>query len=235
VTRPVSDAPPLVAALQARGIETFLSPMLNISIDVDAAPDLGGVQGLLFTSANGVRAFSALSPRRDLPAYAVGDRTATAAREAGFGSVISADGDVESLARTVMQSCKPTDGVLLHPAGSAVAGDLAGRLGAAGYVVRRAVLYHAHRATALSGEVQTALSDHEVDLVLFFSPRSAATFVTLAKAAGLEAACENLVALCLSEAVAAAADEIMWRRVLVAATPAQDALLATLDERMRAS
>ena len=206
--------------------------MLHISVLTDTDIDLAGVQAVLFTSANGVRAFAALTSRRDIPVYAVGDRTGTVAEENMFLQVESAGGDVEKLAALAARCCKPTDGVLLHPAGTAVAGDLAGRLESLGFVVRRAVIYEAHQAAGLSGEIRMALLDGEVDLVLFFSPRTAKTFVDLAISQGLESACEKLEALCLSKAVAAAADPIMWRRVMVAPTPTQDSLLATLDSRL---
>lgn len=206
--------------------------MLQIAVLPDAAPDLSGVQAVLFTSANGVRAYTALTSTGDLPVFAVGDRTAAAAREAGFSHVESAGGDVTSLVRLVTQRLVPTDGVLLHPAGTAVAGDLAGQLGTAGFVVRRAMIYEAHEASGFTGEVRTALLDAEIDIVLFYSPRTAATFVALAQASGLEGACERLETLCLSAAVAEAADPIMWRRVMVAPEPTQGALLATLDKRL---
>lgn len=206
--------------------------MLHITVRTDVPIDLSGVQAVLFTSANGVRAFAALTSRRDLPVYAVGDRTGAVAAENRFLRVESAGGDVEKLAALVKQRCKATDGVVLHPAGTAVAGDLAGQLGAAGFVVRRTVIYEARKATGFSGEIRMAVLDGEVDLVLFFSPRTAKTFIELAKGEGLETACEKLEALCLSQAVAEAADPIMWRRVMVAPEPTQDALLATLDKRL---
>jgi len=229
----------LAEELAARGVESFFCPMLTVVFLPEAAArldgDLDGVQGLLFTSANGARAFAALSSRRDLPVFAVGDRTAVAAREAGFAAVDSAGGNVSDLAARVIERCNPTAGVFLHPAGTAVAGDLAGLLGAAGFVVRRAVLYEAQATQALSGEIRMALADGEVDLAIFYSPRSARTFVTLAGDAGLESACEKLEILCLSDAVAEAADAIMWRRVMVASKPTQAALLATLEDRLRAA
>ncbi|MEX2618538.1 MAG: uroporphyrinogen-III synthase [Alphaproteobacteria bacterium] len=232
VTRPLEDSAALVGALEGRGIEVFICPMLSIVLNRGPEPDLAGVQAVLFTSANGVRAFAKVAPRRDLPVFAVGDRTSAAAREAGFSTVESAGGDVDSLVRLVRDRCTPDSGALLHPAGSDVAGDLAGRLGAAGFAVRRAVLYHAQAATAFSPEVALALSQHLIDLALLYSPRSAATFVSLARRAGLEKACERLEILCLSKAVAEAADPIMWRRVMIAPRPVQDALLDTLDERL---
>ncbi len=209
-----------------------MCPMLTIILNRGPEPDLSGIQGILFTSANGVRAFAKVAPRRDLPVFAVGDRTAVAARDAGFTLVESAGGDVDSLVRLVRDRCTPRAGAFLHPAGSDVAGDLAGQLGAAGFAVRRTVLYHAEAATTLSQEVVLALSEHLIDLALFYSPRSAATFVSLARRDGLEKACEKLEILCLSKAVAEAADPIMWRRVMIAPHPVQDALLDTLDERL---
>lgn len=219
--------------LTARGIDVFVDPVLAIETDYGAVIDENGMQGILFTSANGVRAFAALSPTRDVPAYAVGDRTAREAADLGFSQVLSANGNVDSLAQSVRQHADPAKGYLLHPAGTDVAGDLAGQLAAAGFVVRRVVIYSAHPANHLTGEVETALRDHEIDMALLYSPRTAKIFVDLVKAAGLERPCEALEILCLSQAVADAADDIMWRRVMVAPTPTQDSLLQVLDERLK--
>ncbi len=234
MTRPLQDSRPLVAALETRGVEALISPMLTIAVLPDVTLNLDGVQAVLFTSSNGVRAFAALTSRRDLPVYTVGDRTKVTAEENRFERVESAGGDVDKLCNLVIDHRNPGDGVLLHPAGSAIAGDLSGQLSNAGFVVRRAVIYDAQLARGFSGEIRMAILDRELDIVLFFSPRSAATFVSLAKAEGLEQACEHLEALCLSDAVAAAADPIMWRRVLVAPVPTQDSLLAIFDERLGA-
>jgi len=206
--------------------------MLRVSVLTDLLIDLVGVQAILFTSANGVRAFAALTPDREIPVYAVGDRTGAVAAENSFLQVESAGGDVEKLAALIVQRCDPSGGVLLHPAGTTVAGNLAGRLEGAGFAVRRAVIYNAHQATGISHKICMALLDGEMDLVLFFSPRTVKSFVDLAISQGLESACERLDALCLSTAVASAADPIMWRRVLVAPEPTQTSLLATLDNRL---
>ena len=192
-----------------------------------------GVQGVLFTSANGVRAYMAAGGsggRRNLPVFTVGDRTADEARSCGFESVRSANGDVESLAALVCAETTPEGGAFLHPAGTAVAGDLAGILSKRGYDVRRAVLYEARPANALSTETRAALCDGRIDVILFYSPRTAAAFVRLA--AGLESACATIEILCLSQAVAEAAQALTWRRVIVAPNPTQADLLAALDERL---
>ena len=62
VTRPRAEAASLAEALAARGIAALLEPLLDISYrDLGDPLDLAGVQAVLCTSANGVRAFARLS------------------------------------------------------------------------------------------------------------------------------------------------------------------------------
>ena len=240
ITRPEEDAAPLAAALDDRGIAATVEPLLTIRPLADAAIDLAGVQALLFTSANGVRVMATLANERnltgwrDLPVYAVGNATAAAARDAGFTRIESAAGDVAALARLVAARLDPTAGALFHAAGSAVAGDLSGLLEQAGFTVRRAVLYEAEPADQLSPSTVTALANGTFDLVLFFSPRTAATFVTLVRSAGegVTAGCRKATALCLSPAVAAAIAELPWHAVQVATRPELPALLDLVDRAL---
>lgn len=229
VTRPRPDAAALTAELERRGHTVLQQPLLEIEIDANSALDLDGVQALLFTSANGVRAFTARSGRRDLPVYAVGDATAGEAAAQGFGAVESAGGAVDDLAALVGRKVEPADGALLHVSGSAVAGDLSGLLTSDGFAVRREQLYTARKVTGIDAAVRAALTAGTLDAVLFFSPRSAAAFVTLVQTVGIAAACEKLIAVCLSDAVAAALAPISWRTVTVAARPNQESLLASLE------
>ena len=201
------------------------------------APLLDGAQALLFTSANGVRAFAAASARRDLPALAVGDATADAARRAGFADVASAGGTVADLALLARRRLRPEGGALVHSAAQDVAGDLAGALGAAGYEVRRAVLYASVPADRLSAGTAELLQSSAIAAALFFSPRTAATFVRLVRAAGLDGACRAIAAVALSPAVADKLD-VSWRALHVASAPTGAALIEACDravhEQMRA-
>ena len=154
ITRPREDAKPLADALAARGIAVVIEPLLAIATLPATAPelasDLAGVQAILFTSANGVRAFAELSSRRDIGVLAVGDATAAAARSVGFSAVESAGGDVADLARLAKRRLKPEAGPLFHGAGSAVAGDLASLLAADGFTLRRRMLYESQAASAFA-------------------------------------------------------------------------------------
>lgn len=233
VTRPSEDAAPLVRALADRGIDAILAPLLAIAALPDAAQHLTdaliGAQALLFTSANGARTFAASSPRRELPVFAVGDASAAAARIAGFRTVASAGGDVSDLAELVRAKLAPQHGALVHAAGTVIAGDLGAALESAGFTYRRAVIYDAMTAEALPPEAAGAMRDGAVALALFFSPRTAATFVRLVRAADLVGAAGAITALGLSEAVAAALAPLSWHAIRVAAQPTQGALITALD------
>ncbi len=229
ITRPREESEAVAKLLAARGIEWLIDALLDIRPSAAALP-LTGVQALAFTSANGVRAFAAREPLRALPVFAVGEHTAEAARAAGFARVESAQGAAPELARLLCERLDPSAGAVLHCAGAVVRGELAPRLAEAGLELRRAVLYEAVPAAALAAATRAALAAGALDAVLFFSPRSAQTFVSLARAAGLAGACARLAALALSPAVAEEARALAWRELLTAARPAQAALLALLTK-----
>jgi len=225
LTRPEEDAARLRRDLEARGFAADTAPLLSIR-NLPAELSLEGITGLLVTSANGLRAFVAQSSRRDLTVYAVGEASARAAIAAGFTAVHAAGGDVTSLAALVREKADPARGSLLHVAGETLAGDLKGLLEAAGFQVSRITLYRAEAATALPDAVAKALSAGEYDGVLFFSPRTAATFAKLAQ----NMASGRVTAYCLSAAVAQALAGLPWRHVAVAVEPSEAALLALLEE-----
>ena len=177
------------------------------------------------TSANGIRAFARHEQDRQIPICAVGDASAQAARDLGFNAVSSAGGDVETLAALVRDALDPDQGALLHIAGSRVAGDLSGLLEAAGFEVRRSVLYEAMAADALSPQTLEHLDAGTLDGVLLFSPRTATLFTRLMMEAGRTECCRAVVAYCLSQAVADKAKDVSWKALVVAPKPNQQALL----------
>src|SRR5689334_6266641 len=136
VTRPVDDANETAALLHARGHDAIVAPLLEVRYHDGHPLHLDAIQGLLATSANGVRAFARRTSRRDFAVFAVGSQTAQAARDAGFSDVRNADGDAGTLAQTVQASASPQDGPLLHVSGAEAAGRLAAALTAAAVMVR---------------------------------------------------------------------------------------------------
>jgi uroporphyrinogen-III synthase len=239
ITRPEEDALPLAETLRARDLQVLIEPMLRIKPIRDATFDVTGVQALLFTSSNGVRAFAALDRRRDIPVITTGEASARVARNLGFKNVEAADGDVTGLVRMVRHRLKPENGPLFHGAGSVVAGELATMLTDAGFDLRREVIYEAVQADALSPQLLQRLSDRQIDMVLLFSPRTAETFVNLVRGLGdrrasVEQGLSGMVALCFSPAVVDAARALPWQHIEAAERPDLSAML-NLIERTNAT
>ncbi|MHC8508250.1 MAG: uroporphyrinogen-III synthase [Rhodospirillales bacterium] len=229
MTRPAADTAEASAALEAQGHTVIQAPMLEI-VFLDGPPvDLRPYQGVLATSANGVRALARRASARDRPLYAVGDATAEEARRAGFTRIQSAEGDVQALAAMVLP-LNPLAGPFLHAAGTALAGDLAAILGRANHTVERARLYEARPLEILPEFVKTALKEGRVDGVLIYSPRTAAAFARAVEAAGLTGALAGAALFALSPAVAAAGGGPPWRAVRTAPRPTGAAMLALAGE-----
>jgi uroporphyrinogen-III synthase len=238
VTRPREEAETLAAALARRGVEAVIAPLMQIHFLADEPIDLTGVQAILCTSANGVRALAQASGERRVSLFAVGDATAACARAEGFRMVESADGNADDLVRLAAERLDPRQGRLLHVAAKTVAGNLTEALGKRGFAVERRVLYEARPLAELNPSAVRALRGGTIDFAMFFSPRTAAVFVTLAGAAGVAESCETVAALSISPATDAALAPIRWLDRRVAERPNQPALLNMLDrvlgERQRA-
>ncbi|PWE18197.1 uroporphyrinogen-III synthase [Marinicauda salina] len=218
VTRAAPGARATAAKLERAGFDAVLAPVADIVFE-DDPPDLAGIAALAFTSPNGVRAFARLSERRDPPVFAVGDATAEAAREAGFASVRSAQGDGADLARLI---AKARPGRVLHVRGRDLAFDLAGALAEAGIAADETIAYRAEPVDALPpGAIEALRSGCDV---LIHSRKGAERLLDLADGDAL-APCGFAA---ISEAAAEPLRAAGLARIIVAARPDEAALIDAL-------
>ncbi len=208
-----------MTALKVRGYAPIAAPVLGMHVTDMAIPP-GDFDALVFTSANGVTAFAARDPRRDLDAYAVGPATALAARKAQFTRVIAGEGGAAELA-DIMRDRLSAGARVLHPSARDLAVDLAPLLAGAGITVTRVALYAMEPLAALPVDATEAVS--RGGAVLLQSVRSAEAFGALA--GDLSA----LTAICQSDAIAAAARPLGFRAVFTSAAPSEAALLDCLE------
>jgi len=241
VTRPEPDGARTAAALRARGHEVTVAPLLRVAAIADADLGAGPHAGVIITSANAARAIAS-HPRRaelvKLPLFAVGRRSAEAARAAGFGEVTSADGDARDLVRLVagripdfagaQSGLRATGASLLYLAGEDRAVDLAAELAAHNVPVRTVAVYRTVKAAAFSPPARAALAAGQLDGVLHFSRRSAEAFVDCARLAGVLDRALALPHYCLSSPVAEPLAAAGATRIHVSPRPDEPALLELL-------
>ncbi len=218
ITRSRPGAEATAARVRQRGFEPVVQSVLQTQPIEGARLDLTGVDALAFTSGAAIAAFAALTPRRDLAVFAVGDATAALARAAGFAQVSSAAGDAADLAAAIAAAAGQP-GLVLHPGALEPAADLVRLLGEAGVSARAVAVYHT---------VATALErvPDDVDAVLVHSPKAARRIAALV-ADGRRA---SIAAFALSPAVAEPLRQAGFASLAVAPEPNEASLLNLLGD-----
>ncbi len=232
LTRPEEDSRAIAQTLTRLGHQVHCAPLLHMDYYDRPEIVLADFQVLLFTSANGVRAFIRISQSRNIPCYTVGDATAAEATKAGFHTVISAGGDVSKLAALVITKLSPDAGRLLHISGKDTAGNLAGQLEKAGFQITSQQLYQATKSSGLSPAAIDLIKSGRISHMPFFSPRTARAFVTLAKAAKIQPSLTKISALCLSSAVSDVISCLNWQNILTAEHPDQSHLFKLINVKL---
>lgn len=229
VTRHAPEAEETASRLRDLGFEPVISPVRRL-IPLNPPPVTGVFDGLIVTSRNALHAGVRL-PEQLLaqPVLCVGDRTADAARNAGFRNIVVGDGDAPALVDAIAARM-PAGARLLYLAGEprreAIEADLA-RLG---YRLETCLTYRMARANGLTGDAIDALRSGTLAAILHFSAESARDCLDLAESAGLAAEAAHTRHFCLSQRVAEAVRmrEIAPARIHIAESPDQASLLALL-------
>ena len=223
VTRPRADGERTATALEALGHEVLVAPLMRIE---PVATILAGAwSAIIVTSSNALQAVAA-PEFKSLPVFAVGSRTAEAARRAGFATVSAANGDTKDLVRLITARSVGATAPLLYLSGENRAGDLIAELANQGIRAQMEIVYRAV-AEPFPPVLVAALEAGDVDAVLHFSRRSAEFFIEGAKASGVAGPAEDVRHLCLSAQVAEPLAGAS--RIAIAPRPEEDALIALLQ------
>lgn len=204
ITRPLPDALRTVDALAAHGVPAMACPVMDVVTNtkpsLPAAEDIGA---LIFTSANGVRAWAARGGATGLSAYYVGPSSQEEGEAYGLTTLGVGASDSEALTALIITH-RPR-GRLWHISGHHRAGNVADVLRAAGLHVETLALYEAKARSRFEPAVSdwfAARPRDEAFAAGFFSPRTVGLFASVARAHSLDDAISVADAYCLSDAVA---------------------------------
>jgi uroporphyrinogen-III synthase len=205
VLRPEPGATATLERADRLGLSALSRPLFEIERMEWKAPAPTGFDGLLLTSANAVRhGGNQLETLRNLPVFAVGEATASEAREFGFAVAASGDSGLDRLLASI-----PADLRLVHLCGQ-------DRIGAKN-PRQKITAIPVYRAR----EKAVDLHDIEGSVALIHSPRAGARFAALVKSD----ARQHVSIAAISDAALAAAGE-GWADAQAAKSPNDDALLA---------
>ncbi len=175
---------------------------------------------IILTSENGALALRDALPARTGRVWCVGQRTAQAARQAGF-DVVDTRATAAELADALLR--RQTTAPLVHVSGRHRQGDLAAILGAQGRPVRTLEIYDQEEVPL--PEQALALLRQPADIVApLFSPRSAAL---LSRAAGGRKA--RLHAVPISSAAARNWEPLAGEYMAIATRPDANGVIAAIN------
>jgi uroporphyrinogen-III synthase len=203
VLRPQPGATATVARARELGFDAFAIPLFEIERLAWQAPDPSRFDGLLLTSANSLAAGEEMAELRQLPVYAIGEATASAAREAGLEVAAIGSGGIDDLLGSVEPTLR-----LLHLCGEH----------------RRDPTRHLHALTRIAVYRAKVVASPDLALspgvvALIHSPRAGRRFAELVEERGS-------VRIAAISAAAAEAVNDGWEVVEASPEPTDDALLA---------
>lgn len=226
ITRPEEDSAALAYAVNQKGFPAFCEPFLDVIFYEKEIRELDKYAGVIFTSANGVRAFVKNNPARDMTTFSVGDHTASELRAEGFKNVKSAKGDVSALAALIAK--QPATVPYLYICGNHTAKDLPALVET--HNIIPLALYHTEKIDKISENCRNLFEMQVFSHVLFFSKRTAENFVDSIENEGLQGNLKATKALCLGDSMVECLSVLPWADIIVAKHPNRNAMLERLEK-----
>jgi len=229
VTRPEPGASATARRLDEMGVEAVVLPLSKI-VALPVSSDVPDCDAVAVTSVNALRygpkeLVRRLSRKR---CFAVGARTAAAAREAGFADVAQADGDAESLANAIIGAGLGR-GATAYLAGRVRLPGFEARLEKAGLRVILIEVYDTEPFEPSAMEFESLRAGRPIDAVLIYSAKAAEAVRKLAKRPEMAETFSKTVHCCLSGRIAARLEGLESGTICIADRPDEDALLALLE------
>ncbi|WP_417452158.1 uroporphyrinogen-III synthase [Kordiimonas sp.] len=226
LTRPIDEAQPTAEKLEAMGHTVIIAPMIRIDpVSFEIPPD---DRSLIVTSKNGARHGLANIGNKARPIFAVGEQTAEEARKLGFTNVVVGPGTARQMIPTLLECGISEKRKYSYLCGTNISYNISAVLRDEGIDAVDVVTYQARPMRAFSAGVQDAMEEGEIDIALFYSPRTATTFEETAAEYGRSDWLSKMDAIALSTRVR---EQLIgpWRSVRYAIMPTEKALLSMLE------
>ena len=224
VTRPEPAASQTAEKLAEAGYVPSLLP-LSRTVPLTFRIDNGPFEALAITSANAFRHIEKgkLESYLALPLFAVGEGTASAARKAGFATVIEGGGDAVRLAETMRQALPP-DAHVLYLAGRVRQPVFEERVAAAGLAITVHDVYDIAAIAYTPRELERVLDGVPFAAVMLYSGVAAIHFVEAMRLVEARPFDERTRFLCISARVAEKLPPEWQAKALVADHPDENGL-----------
>lgn len=222
ITRPAYSFEKSAHDFKKLGFEILHAPMLRIeAIDFDPV-DTNDFGGFIFSSQHAVRLFAKThigDGKIKQPAFCVGTTTADAAYRCGFTNVHNAGRDADALIEMIAGIYKNHQLPLLYVRGEDISTELKNVEALKAIKIKERIVYGAQKSTHFPDDVMAALQNEEIDMVTFYSVRTAENFRTLIQKNGLEQQIARTKSLCISAGVLEYVSDLKWSETYVSEQP----------------
>lgn len=228
VTRPEPGASQTAKRLEAAGFSPLVLPLAETrALPVGSVPET--FDAVAVTSANAIRhAPRALLDRLSgSRCYAVGQKTAAIASQAGFAEITTGPGGANALADAIVSAEKP-GAAILYLCGRVRLPAFEERLHAAAVAVRPIETYDTVGIVYAPSDVRRLLGEEPMNAVLLYSAKAAESFADLSDRPELGSLFQGVGLFCLSPRVASALGGHDGTQIHVPAEPNEAALLLLL-------
>jgi len=239
VTRPEPGGKRTAERLAELGHDPVLMPLFEtiVTATVDDLPPVGGIGGLIATSARAFAMFDTAdvieSGLGDVPIHAVGPATAQAANEAGFRDVRDGGGTAQALSETLSEAWKSglRDGkptLLVYLAGKPRTPVIEAALQVENIDYSVVDCYQMNEISYSTDILKSDILSPPPDVVLLYSANAVRRFLALVNTKDLDKTLDLTRFVCLSAAIAGELPQNWQGRAAAAEHPDEDSLLASL-------
>ena len=223
ITRPYSDALKTAEKLKLNGFDCLIEPMLkikNLSISMNIIFDS---YVILITSKNAVWALNNYISNKNIPILVVGSVTTNLIRQHQFNNILCTYKTINDLLVNIEVH---NINNILYLRGMDVCIDLDNILFNRGITLHSIIVYEALKSHVLSSVCINKILFKKIKYILFFSNRTAKTFVDLTYKYNLYKHYQDVVACSVSKNVGNVLRKLQWKEVKIAKIPDEDSLLS---------
>ena len=225
LTRPLEDCTNLLIKFKNLGHMVSNLPVIKIKKINYEETNFNNYSAIVFTSSNAVKNLSLDKINKTTKCFCVGSITEKVARNLGFQSVISADGNVRVLKELILQNHDKKDGKILYISGEIVSSNLDKELSNEGYEISRIINYTVEHINEFQNNIIEDLKKNIPDIVYVYSENSAKSFLNIIKKYQLIDSWMNTNLMCIGEKTSAVLNDIKWKKIFLFSPGEEEYLL----------
>ena len=215
LTRPLKDSRELILKFQKLGHIVSHLPLISIEKKNHEKINFSEFKSIIFTSSNSINFLDTKLIDKKINCFCVGSATEKKARNNGFLSVYSADGNVRNLKELILQNYDPSTGKLLYVSGEIISSSLDKELISEGYSIKRIINYVAKPIEKINESFISKLKLKMPEIVFVYSQNSAINFLNIIKNYQLVDLWMETNLMCLGEKTSSVLNEIKWKKIFL--------------------